>query len=228
MANDVINYDGAFNDIGLVDLFIYTPMGTIQAKNLGPADVSIAAEPGNGGNLMNIQEGAMGQLLANKSYKVKNWGLSISFLRHSLDYCKGTYLIQELIAGHITTVGIKLVNRNFGASSSGATEGGNYTAEQLSSDCAFLVNFPGIEAGAGANGDYTLSFKLSNAEFVSGTYRVFATGYDKEHTIPAMNKGRAIYDASTGSWNNDNSPLLGADEVAFETQGSGDDQTTGG
>jgi len=228
MANDVINYDGAFNDIGLVDLFIYTPMGTIQAKNLGPADVSIAAEPGNGGNLMNIQEGAMGQLLANKSYKVKNWGLSISFLRHSLDYCKGTYLIQELIAGHITTVGIKLVNRNFGASSSGATEGGNYTAEQLSSDCAFLVNFPGIEAGAGANGDYTLSFKLSNAEFVSGTYRVFATGYDKEHTIPAMNKGRAIYDASTGSWNNNNSPLLGADEVAFETQGSGDDQTTGG
>ena len=230
----VQNYDGAFNDIGLVDLYIYTPMGTIQAKNLGPADVSIAAEPGNGGNLMNIQEGAMGQLLANKSYKVKNWGLSISFLRHSLDYCKGTYLIQEMIAGHITTVGIKLLNRNFGASSSGVSEGNTqYTAEELSSDCAFLVNFPGIEAGAGANGDYTLSFKLSNADFVSGTYRVFATGYDKTHTIPAMNKGRAQYKGD-GNWDNSNSPLLVSDESEIEWEANnpvGDnssDQTTGG
>lgn len=217
-TNDVINYDGAFNDIGLVDLWIYTPMGTIKARNLGPADISIAAEPGNGGNIMNIQEGAMGQLLANKSYKVKNWGLSVSFLRHSLDYCKGTYLIQELIAGHITTVGIKLVNRNFGSSSSGASAGDQYTAEQLSSDCAFLVNFPGIEAGAGANGDYTLSFKLSNADFISGTYRVFATSYDRIHTIPGDDKTKVSYtepytdeegNYHEGSWNTDNADLIG-------------------
>ncbi len=223
MSYTVSNYDGAFNDIGLVDLYIYTPMGTIQAKNLGPADISIAAEPGNGGNLMNIQEGAMGQLLANKSYKVKNWGLSVSFLRHSLDYCKGTYLIQELIAGHITTVGIKLVNRNFGGSSTGASSGGNYTAESLESDCAFLVNFPGIEAGAGANGDYTLSFKLSNAQFTSGTYRVFATEYDNEHTIPGDDKSKVVWKDAEQKWD-----TSGADYMpGYPATGGDSSESTG-
>ena len=36
-------FDGAFNDIGLVDLIIQTPMGNLTAKNLGPADVAILA-----------------------------------------------------------------------------------------------------------------------------------------------------------------------------------------
>lgn len=199
MAYNVTNYDGAFNDIGLVDLYIYTPMGTIKAENLGPADIAISAEPGNGGNLMNIQEGCMGQLLANKSYKVKNWGLSISFLRHSLDYCRGTYLIQEMIAGNITTVGILLRNKNFGGGK--LSETAKETNEILRSDCAFLVNFPGIEAGAGTNGDYTLSFKLSNAEFISGSYTTWATTYDDVHKIPAIDKSQATYSESEG-WSN--------------------------
>ena len=48
-------FDGAFNDIGLVDMEIRTPMGTLTASNLGPNDVAILLAPGNGGNVMNIQ-----------------------------------------------------------------------------------------------------------------------------------------------------------------------------
>ena len=95
-------FEGAFNDIGLVDFTIQTPIGNLVAKNLGPNDVAILATPGNDGNVMNVFEGSTGQLLANKSYKVKNWTVTIRLLRHSLDYCKGTYLIQEILNSHIT------------------------------------------------------------------------------------------------------------------------------
>lgn len=199
MAYEVTNYDGAFNDIGLVDVYIYTPMGTIKAENLGPSDIAIAATPGNGGNVMNFQEGSMGQLLANKSYKVKNWGLSISFLRHSLDYCRATYLIQEIINGNIQSVGILLRNKNFGGGGISNTE--SICNESLKSDCAFLVNFPGIEAGADTNGDFTLSFKLSNAEYISGTYTTWANSYDDEHKIPARDKSEATL-GEDGVWTN--------------------------
>jgi hypothetical protein len=203
MAYNVTNYDGAFNDVGLVDLYIYTPMGTIKAENLGPADVAISATPGNGGNVMNFQEGSMGQLLANKSYKVKNWGLAVSFLRHSLDYCRGTYLIQEILNGNIQSVGILLRNRNFGGGAVNETD--TVCNEILRSDCAFLVNFPGIEAGSDTNGDFTLSFKLSNAEYKSGTYTVWATEYDDKHRIPAKDKSEAkIVD---GKWTNSGETL---------------------
>lgn len=200
MAYEVTNYDGAFNDIGLVDVYIYTPMGTIKAENLGPADVAIAATPGNGGNVMNFQEGSMGQLLANKSYKVKNWGLSISFLRHSLDYCRGTYLIQEIINGTIQSVGILLRNKNFGGGT--IQETSTICNEILRSDCAFLVNFPGIEAGSDTNGDFTISFKLSNAEYKSGTYTTWANSYDDKHKIPARDKSEAVYDPDSNTWTN--------------------------
>lgn len=199
MAYTVSNYDGAFNDIGLVDLYIYTPMGTIKAENLGPSDVAIMARPGNDGNIMNFQEGAMGQLLANKSYKVKNWGLDVSFLRHSLDYCRGTYLIQEILNGNIATVGIKLVNKNFGGGQ--VTKDSNGTSnEVLTSDCAFLVNFPGIEAGAGTSGDFTLTFKLSNAEYISGSYSVWATSYIDDKKISADKQN--IVRNSDGTYSN--------------------------
>lgn len=199
MAYSVSNYDGAFNDIGLVDLYIYTPMGTIKAENLGPSDISIVARPGNGGDVMNFQEGSMGQLLANKSYKVKNWGLDVSFLRHSLDYCRGTYLIQEILNGHIATVGILLRNKNFGGG--GVKETASESNEILRSDCAFLVNFPGIEAGAGTNGDFTMTFKMSNAEYISGTYSVWATEYDNQHKIPGKDKSVVTRDAE-GNYSN--------------------------
>jgi len=191
MAYEVTNYDGAFNDIGLVDVYIYTPMGTIKAENLGPADVAIAATPGNGGNVMNFQEGSMGQLLANKSYKVKNWGLSISFLRHSLDYCRATYLIQEIINGNIQSVGILLRNKNFGGGV--VNETNSISNEILRSDCAFLVNFPGIEAGSDTNGDFTLSFKLSNANYISGTYTTWANEYNNVQKIPARYKDNVVF-----------------------------------
>lgn len=206
MAYDVSNYDGAFNDVGLVDLYIYTPMGTIKAENLGPSDVAIAATPGNGGNVMNFQEGSMGQLLANKSYKVKNWGLSVSFLRHSLDYCRGTYLIQEILNGNIQSVGIKLVNKNFGGGIENRTE--SETNEILESDCAFLVNFPGIEAGSDTNGDFTLSFKLSSANYISGTYTTWANSYIKEKTIPAKYKDNVAFNG-VGKAYNSNANVIG-------------------
>ena len=110
-----MQFDGAFNDIGLVDLEVRTPMGTLAAKNLGPNDVAILLAPGNDGNVMEVVEGSTGQLLANKSYKVKNWSVTIRFLRHSLDYAKVTYLIQEILNGHITVVSLKFRNRNFGS-----------------------------------------------------------------------------------------------------------------
>lgn len=205
MAYEVTNYDGAFNDIGLVDVYIYTPMGTIKAENLGPSDIAIAATPGNGGNVMNFQEGSMGQLLANKSYKVKNWGLSVSFLRHSLDYCRATYLIQEIINGNIQSVGILLRNKNFGGGTIQDTS--TVCNEILRSDCAFLVNFPGIEAGSDTNGDFTLSFKLSNAEYKSGTYTTWANQYDDEHKIPARDKSEAVYNPDTNTWTNSGETL---------------------
>lgn len=214
MAYSVTNYDGAFNDIGLVDVYIYTPMGTIKAQNLGPSDVAIIARPGNGGDVMNFQEGSMGQLLANKSYKVKNWGLDISFLRHSLDYCRGTYLIQEILNGHITSVGIKLVNKNFGGGAVASNEHGT-SNETLSSDCAFLVNFPGIEAGAGTNGDFTLTFKLSNATYVSGSYSVWANNYDDVHKIPG-NKLKVAFDGTT--YTNTGETLTDIGGVSTETE----------
>lgn len=213
MAYEVTNYDGAFNDIGLVDLYIYTPMGTIKAENLGPAEVAIAATPGNGGNVMNFQEGSMGQLLANKSYKVKNWGLTVSFLRHSLDYCRGTYLIQEVLNGNIQSVGILLRNKNFGGGGVKNTE--HESNEILQSDCAFLVNFPGIEAGSDATGDFTISFKLSNASYTSGSYTTWANTYDDKHRIPAKDKANSKLGAN-GSWTN-TLAMTGSEAAYVET-----------
>ena len=165
-------FDGAFNDIGLFDLTIQTPMGNLTAKNLGPNDVAILAAPGNDGNVMNIFEGSTGQLLANKSYKVKNWSITVRFLRHSLDYCKGTYLIQEILNGHITTVGIKFTNKNFGNGVEDTAKNETLVAPQ-----AFLVNFAGLEAGAGASGDFEITFKCSNAEYSSGVYSAWGSNY---------------------------------------------------
>lgn len=172
-------YEAAFNDIGLVDLEIRTPMGTLNAGNMGPNDVVISAQPGNDGNVMNIFEGSTGQLVANKSYKVRNWNLTVRFLRHSLDYCRGTYLIQEILNGNITAVGIKLTNTNFGNG-----EQDTDLNEILESDQAFLVNFEGLEAGAGASGDFTLQFKLSDAKFISGVYTQKQVKY-ADWNIPA-------------------------------------------
>lgn len=166
------NFEGAFNDIGLVDFTIQTPIGNLVAKNLGPNDVAILATPGNEGNVMNVFEGSTGQLLANKSYKVKNWTVTIRLLRHSLDYCKGTYLIQEILNGHVTTVGINFVNRNFGNGNNDTTKN-----EMLVAPQAFLVNFQGLEAGAGASGDFEMTFKCSNAEFTSGEYSAWGSSY---------------------------------------------------
>ena len=166
------DFSGAFNDIGLVDLTIQTPLGDLTAKNLGPNDVAILAAPGNDGNVMNIFEGSTGQLVANKSYKVKNWSITIRFLRHSLDYCKGTYLVQEILNGNVTTVGIKFVNRNFGNGSLDTTKN-----EMLVAPQAFLVNFAGLEAGAGASGDFEMTFKCSDAQFTSGTYSTWGSKY---------------------------------------------------
>lgn len=169
---ELTQFEGAFNDIGLVDFIIQTPLGNLQAKNLGPNDVAIMATPGNDGNVMNVFEGSTGQLLANKSYKVKNWSVTIRLLRHSLDYCKGTYLIQEILNGNVTTVGIKFINRNFGNG-----EQNSETNETLTAPQAFLVNFAGLEAGAGASGDFEMTFKCSNAVFSSGTYSSWGSRY---------------------------------------------------
>jgi hypothetical protein len=165
-------FEGAFNDIGLVDFIIQTPIGNLQAKNLGPNDVAILATPGNDGNVMNVFEGSTGQLLANKSYKVKNWTVTIRLLRYSLDYCKGTYLIQEILNGHITTVGIKFTNKNFGNGVEDTSKNETLVAPQ-----AFLVNFAGLEAGAGASGDFEITFKCSNAEYTSGVYSAWGSNY---------------------------------------------------
>lgn len=187
-------FDGAFNDIGLVDFTIQTPMGNLTAKNLGPNDVAILAAPGNDGNIMNIYEGSTGQLLANKSYKVKNWSVTIRLLRHSLDYCKGTYLIQEILNGHITTVGLKFTNKNFGSGAENTSLNETLTAPQ-----AFLVNFAGLEAGAGASGDFEMTFKCSNAEFSSGTYSSWGSNY-ATNDIPD-NKTDVTYSGTVDRYN---------------------------
>lgn len=165
-------FDGAFNDIGLVDFTIQTPMGNLTAKNLGPNDIAILATPGNDGNVMNVFEGSTGQLLANKSYKIKNWAVTVRLLRHSLDYCRGTYLIQEILNGHITTVGIKFTNKNFGNGAENTEKNESLVAPQ-----AFLVNFAGLEAGAGASGDFEMTFKCSNAQYISGEYSPWGSQY---------------------------------------------------
>ena len=171
-------FDGAFNDIGLVDMEIRTPMGTLTASNLGPNDVAILLAPGNDGNVMNIQEGSTGQVLANKSYKVKNWSVTIRFLRHSLDYAKVTYLIQEILNGHITMVSLKFRNRNFGAQDNPG--GVDVLNEMLTAPQAFLVNFTGLEAGAGASGDFEVTFKTSGASYESGAYQAWSNQYAQE------------------------------------------------
>lgn len=182
-----MEFDGAFNDIGLVDLEIRTPMGTLGAKNLGPNDVAILLSPGNDGNVMNIVEGSTGQLLANKSYKVKNWSVTVRFLRHSLDYAKVTYLIQEILNGHITVVSLKFRNRNFGApNAQGQVDTLN---EQLTAGQAFLVNFTGLEAGAGASGDFEVTFKTSGAVYESGAYQAWGNRYAPE---PMQDRGGNI------------------------------------
>lgn len=195
-----MNFDGAFNDIGLVDLEIRTPMGTLSAKNLGPNDVAILLQPGNDGNFMNVVEGSTGQLLANKSYKVKNWSVTVRFLRHSLDYCKGTYLIQEMLNGHITVVSLKFRNRNFGEA--GKPGEINTLNEQLTAGQAFLVNFSGLEAGAGASGDFEITFKTSGATFESGAYQAWSNQYATE---PMQDRGGEIqYAGSVDKYTNVN------------------------
>lgn len=171
-------FDGAFNDIGLVDMEIRTPMGTLRASNLGPNDVAILLSPGNDGNVMNVVEGSTGQVLANKSYKVKNWSVTVRFLRHSLDYAKVTYLIQEILNGHITMVSLKFRNRNFGSQDNPA--GVDVYNEMLTAPQAFLVNFTGLEAGAGASGDFQVTFKTSGATYESGAYQAWSNQYAQE------------------------------------------------
>ena len=187
-------FDGAFNDIGLVDLTIQTPLGNLTAKNLGPNDVAILASPGIDGNVMNIFEGSTGKLLAKKSYKVKNWSVTVRFLRHSLDYCKGTYLIQEILNGHVTTVGIKFVNKNFGNGEENTEKN-----EMLIAPQAFLVNFAGLEAGAGASGDFEITFKCSNAEYTSGVYSAWGSNYA---TNPFPDDKESITYSKTDRYNN--------------------------
>lgn len=193
-----MQFDGAFNDIGLVDLEVRTPMGTLAAKNLGPNDVAIELAPGNDGNVMEIQEGSTGQVLANKSYKVKNWSVTVRFLRHSLDYAKVTYLIQEILNGHITVVSLKFRNRNFG---SGDNPGGvNAYNEQLTAGQAFLVNFQGLEAGAGASGDFQVTFKTSGAVYESGAYMPWSNQYAPD---PMQDRGGNIqYAGSVDKYTN--------------------------
>ena len=195
------DWNGAFNDIGLVDLEIRSPMGTLDIGNLGPNDVAILLTPGNDGNVMEVVEGSTGQLLANKSYKVKNWSVTIRFLRHSKDYAKVTYLIQEILNGHITVVSLKFRNKNFSASGkNGQVDALN---EQLTAGQAFLVNFAGLEAGAGASGDFEVTFKTSGAVYESGAYTSWSNKYSTEAmqdrggeiqyagTVDKYNKGEA-------------------------------------
>ena len=182
-----MDFDGAFNDIGLVDFEIRTPMGTLSAKNLGPNDVAILLQPGNNGNVMEVVEGSTGQVLANKSYKVKNWSVTLRLLRHSLDFCKGTYLIQEILNGNITMVSLKYRNRNFGSSNNPG--GVDVLNEQLTAGQAFLVNFAGLEAGAGAAGDFEITFKTSGAVYESGAYQPWSNQYAPE---PMQDRGGDI------------------------------------
>lgn len=195
-----MDFDGAFNDIGLVDMEIRTPMGTLNVSNLGPSDVAILLQPGNGGNVMEIVEGSTGQLLANKSYKVKNWSVTIRFLRHSRDYAKVTYLIQEILNGHITVVSLKFRNRNFGPTG----KSGKYDTlnEQLTAGQAFLVNFAGLEAGAGASGDFEVTFKTSGAVYESGAYPAWGSKYATESMQDRS--GNIAYTGETDQYTNVN------------------------
>lgn len=168
-------FDGAFNDIGLVDISIRTPMGTLDASQLGPNDVVVLAQPGNDGNVFEFVEGSTGQALFNKSYKVKNWSVTIRFLRHSFDYAKVTYLIQEVLAGHITMCSLLVRNRNFGPN--GTIDDLN---ESLYAPQAVLQNFAGVEFGAGASGDFEVTFKTSGAEYKSGAYNPWSNKYATE------------------------------------------------
>ena len=165
-------FNGAFNDIGLVDMEIRTPMGTLDVQQLGPNDVAIVAAPGNVGNVFDFVEGSTGQALFNKSYKVKNWSITVRFLRHSYDYAKVTYFIQEVLAGHITMCSLLLRNRNFGPN--GGIDDLN---ESLYAPQAVLQNFAGVEFGAGANGDFEVTFKTSGAEYKSGAYNPWSNKY---------------------------------------------------
>ena len=114
-----------------------------------------------------------------------------------MDYCKGTYLIQEILNGNVTTVGINFVNRNFGNGANDTTRN-----EMLVAPQAFLVNFAGLEAGAGASGDFEMTFKCSNAEFTSGVYSAWGSNYatnpfpdDKESIV---NSGTTdVYNGAT-------------------------------
>lgn len=177
-------FNGAFNDIGLVDFTVRTPMGTLDASQLGPNDVVITAQPGNDGNVFEFVEGSTGQALFNKSYKVKNWTVTIRFLRHSFDYAKVTYFIQEVLNGHITMCSLLLRNRNFGPN--GNIDDLN---ETLYAPQAVLQNFAGVEFGAGANGDFEVTFKTSGAEYKSGAYNPWSNAYAPE---PMQDRGGGI------------------------------------
>ena len=168
-------FDGAFNDIGLLDIEIRTPMGTLDVSQLGPSDVVVLAQPGNDGNVFEVVEGSTGQALFNKSYKVKNWSVTVRFLRHSLDYAKVTYFIQEVLAGHITMCSLLVRNRNFG--NKGTIDDLN---ESLYAPQAVLQNFAGVEFGAGASGDFEVTFKTTGAEYKSGAYEAWSNQYAKE------------------------------------------------
>lgn len=168
-------FDGAFNDIGLLDIEIRTPMGTLDVSQLGPSDVVVLAQPGNDGNVFEVVEGSTGQALFNKSYKVKNWSVTIRFLRHSLDYAKVTYFIQEVLEGHITMCSLLVRNRNFG--NKGTIDDLN---ESLWAPQAVLQNFAGVEFGAGASGDFEVTFKTTGAEYKSGAYEAWSNKYAQE------------------------------------------------
>lgn len=157
-----MSVDSAFVDIGKVTFTVKSSLGKLSVTNWGPDDISIEAQPGNDGNVFNVQYGATGQILASRDYTHTNWTVTIRPLRFSRDYARLTYLAEKIIDKN-STEGFITVEINNGNDVSGYNE-------NLFSSQALLVNIPGFQYGKNVNGDYPLTFVLSDAVYLSGGY----------------------------------------------------------
>lgn len=97
------------NDIKNVDAVITGSFGSYTIRNYGSNAASITLESTDN-KIYNVQEGAYGDMLLNKSYKAKNMRLKINVLRRSTDYARLRNIVALELSGEALTFSALIVD----------------------------------------------------------------------------------------------------------------------
>lgn len=102
-------------DIGNVDATFTGTFGSFTVRNYGSDDTSIKLESMDT-KFYNVQVGAFGDILLNKSYKPKNFRLRLNVQRNSNDYAKLKAVCALELANSANLFSVLLLDNNSGES----------------------------------------------------------------------------------------------------------------